>query len=122
MVTMSGQVFRPIATTMLLGIVLCCIGTRFRALAETPVSFADVQRIVVMRCQTCHSETPTQQDIYEAPKGVKLDDAQEIKFYSVKIMQQVVTLKLMPLGNVTQITEEERTAIGSWVAAGAKID
>lgn len=29
---------------------------------------------------------------------------------------------MMPLGNVTQITEQERAVVAAWVKAGAKID
>jgi uncharacterized membrane protein len=109
--------------TLLAGAALLCAGVAHRGFADdAPVSFADVQRIVETRCRTCHSESPLQQDVYEAPKGIKLDDAQEIKFYSPKIMEQVVKLRLMPLSNITEITEEERTKIGRWIADGANID
>jgi uncharacterized membrane protein len=28
----------------------------------------------------------------------------------------------MPLGNVTEITEAERSALGSWIAAGSRLN
>ena len=31
-----------------------------------------------------------------------------------KIYQQVVISKIMPLGNITQMTQEERDAIAQW--------
>jgi len=113
---------RSLAGLLLVASALVYANVTHRTFADTPVSFTDIKRIVETRCRTCHSESPLQQDVYEAPKGIKLDDAQEIKFYSPKIMEQVVKLRLMPLGNVTQITEEERAEIGRWIADGANID
>jgi uncharacterized membrane protein len=36
-----------------------------------------------------------------------------------RIYQQVVVTRIMPLGNATQITDEERAVIAAWVSAGA---
>jgi uncharacterized membrane protein len=33
--------------------------------------------------------------------------------------QQAVILKIMPMGNATQITDAERAALGRWFEAGA---
>jgi uncharacterized membrane protein len=38
------------------------------------------------------------------------------------MFQQVVVTRIMPLGNATQITEEERAVIAAWVRAGAKTE
>jgi uncharacterized membrane protein len=35
---------------------------------------------------------------------------------------QVVVTRMMPLGNVTQITEQERAVLAAWIKAGAKIE
>jgi uncharacterized membrane protein len=37
-------------------------------------------------------------------------------------MAQAVKTHTMPLGNVTEITEAERSALGSWIEAGSKLD
>jgi uncharacterized membrane protein len=37
-------------------------------------------------------------------------------------MVQAVKTRTMPLGNVTEITEAERSALGSWIAAGSKLN
>ncbi len=36
-----------------------------------------------------------------------------------RIYQQVVVTRIMPLGNATKITDQERAVIAAWVAAGA---
>jgi uncharacterized membrane protein len=38
-----------------------------------------------------------------------------------RIYQQVVVTRIMPLGNVTQITDYERAVVAAWVAEGARI-
>ena len=113
---------RGLAASALLGAPLVSgPGTPVASAAQAPVPFADIQRIIEVRCQSCHSDSPTQQDIYEAPDGIKLDDAEEIKAYAAQILQQVVILKLMPKANVTAITDAERAEIARWVAEGAPI-
>ena len=53
-----------------------------------------------------------------APAGVLLDTPDEISQNAQRIYQQAVTLKAMPLGNVTHMTDEERAKIAAWVAGG----
>ena len=53
------------------------------------------------------------------PKGVNLETATNIKQHAEAIKAQAVTSKVMPLANVTKITDEERALLGQWVDAGA---
>ncbi|MGY8524976.1 urate hydroxylase PuuD [Paracidovorax citrulli] len=85
--------------------------------AATAVSFAKVQQIMNERCVQCHAEAPKMMPT--AAKGIKLDTPQEIKMHAQLIYQQAVQQKVMPLGNVTQITDEERALLGQWFEAGA---
>jgi uncharacterized membrane protein len=84
------------------------------------VSFTEVAAIVDQRCHACHSMKPTFEGVTEAPKGVTFDRPEEIVAKAEAIRQQVVIAKAMPLGNATGMTEEERAAVASWLAAGAK--
>ncbi len=54
----------------------------------------------------------------EAPKGVMFDTPAQIKRLAPQIMAQAVKTHTMPLGNVTEITEAERSTLGSWIEAG----
>ena len=85
------------------------------------VAFADVHPIIEKHCVQCHSATPTNKDFPEAPKGVMFDTPDEIKLYASKIKEQAVLAKIMPLGNLTGITDEERQKLGAWIEQGAKI-
>ena len=51
--------------------------------------------------------------------GVVLQGADAIVQNAQRIYQQVVVTRIMPLGNATKITDEERAVIAAWVAAGA---
>ncbi|MCY1173712.1 hypothetical protein D9M73_138860 [compost metagenome] len=55
-----------------------------------------------------------------APGGVMLDTPQQIQMLAPKIQAQAVASQIMPLGNITQMTQEERDLIGGWIAQGAK--
>jgi len=85
------------------------------------VAFADVHPIVEKHCTTCHSARPTNADFPEAPKGVAFDTPDQIRLHARNIEEQAVLSRIMPLGNVTGMTEEERRLLGAWVEAGAHI-
>ena len=87
--------------------------------AGASVPFAQVKQVVDRRCAACHSSNPTLMNA--APRGIKLDTAEEIKAQASAIEQQAVTTKAMPLGNVTKMTQAERDLLGRWISQGAKI-
>jgi uncharacterized membrane protein len=57
-----------------------------------------------------------------APLGFMLDTPQQIQAQAAKIHAQTVASQIMPLGNITQMTQEERDLIGAWIAQGAQLD
>ena len=82
------------------------------AVAAT-ADFAQVKAIIERRCVLCHNAGVAQ-------KNVRVDSPEAIARQAQQIYQQVVLMRLMPLGNATQITEEERALIGRWFNEGAK--
>jgi uncharacterized membrane protein len=76
---------------------------------------AFVQGLVAKHCTSCHSAHPKL--MAAAPKGTMFDTPQQIEQHAAMIAQQVAVLKIMPPGNVTQMSEAERAAIGRWSAA-----
>ena len=88
------------------------------AAAAAP-DFGRVQAIVAQRCASCHSAQPTQPGFATAPAGIKFDTPELIHQNAARINQQAVVLKAMPIGNMTNITPEERAELGAWFAAGA---
>jgi uncharacterized membrane protein len=88
---------------------------------QDPVAqFASVQAIVTQRCVSCHAAQPTQAGFASAPLGVMLDSSDHIRQHAQRIYTQVVQLKAMPIGNMTNITEAERGVIAAWFEGGAK--
>ena len=80
-----------------------------------PATLASVKTIVDQRCVLCHNAQVQQ-------KNVALHTDALIRKHAQAVYQQAVVLKLMPLSNATQITDDERSVIKRWVEAGAKAD
>ncbi|RZU02394.1 urate hydroxylase PuuD [Rivibacter subsaxonicus] len=81
--------------------------------AGTPApSFAQVQAVVEQRCVLCHGAQVQN-------KNVALHTPALVEQHAQAIYQQAVVLKLMPMGNATQMTDEERLLLKRWFEAGA---
>lgn len=78
--------------------------------------------VIQQRCATCHSAKPSMAGFQSAPAGVVLDTLADSQQYADKIYQQTVVTKAMPLGNMTQITDEERSLIQQWYLSFANSD
>lgn len=87
--------------------------------AAKKFTFSEVQRIVAARCAVCHAEAPTQPGFGVAPKGLLLETAGQIAGNAQKINEQAILTKVMPIGNLTQMTDAERAVLAAWIAAGA---
>jgi len=84
--------------------------------------FADVRAIVDARCVACHAQHPTFTGFASAPKNVMLDTPERILAQAQPLHQQTVVLKVMPIGNLTAMSDAERATIDAWFRAGAKAD
>jgi uncharacterized membrane protein len=116
----TGRTVWAIPVTAALGIAALAVAIRPHDEAKgAAVPFAEVRAIVQSRCTACHSDHPTRVD--EAPRGVKLDTAAEIRAQAAAIRQQAVDTRAMPLGNVTDMTPLERELLGRWIRQGARI-
>jgi uncharacterized membrane protein len=80
--------------------------------------FAQVQAIVAQRCVPCHAAKPTQPGFVAPPGNVLLDSPDHILIRAAQIRQQVAT-RVMPIGNLTGMTEEERATVLAWAEHGA---
>ena len=88
------------------------------ASAET-ISFAQVKTVLDTRCISCHATQPTQPGFAQPPKGIVLETPEQIGQNAAKIAETVGN-RYMPIGNLTQMTDEERTIVTGWFAQGAK--
>jgi uncharacterized membrane protein len=55
-----------------------------------------------------------------AQKNVRVDTPEEVARNAQQIYHQVVLMKLMPLGNATQMTDAERALVARWFKEGAR--
>jgi uncharacterized membrane protein len=85
-----------------------------------PASWAEAEPIIKARCQSCHSTKPTQEGFAAPPKGVVFESREEVRARAAMINQQVWVTRVMPPGNLTHITDEERRTIARWIKGGAQ--
>jgi uncharacterized membrane protein len=88
---------------------------------QPPVSYATVQAIVQMRCLMCHAEHPVNAMFASPPMGITLDTPANISRHADRMFIRAVLTKTMPLGNLTAMTDAERTQLGEWYAQGADV-
>ena len=82
--------------------------------AVNGVSFEQVRRVVDARCSSCHSAAPAHPAFTAAPLGIMFDTDEQVLADAERIYQQTVVTRVMPIGNLTAMTEEERDVIASW--------
>jgi uncharacterized membrane protein len=82
--------------------------------------FDKVHSVIQERCAVCHSAKPTSPLFSTAPAGVMFDTPQQIQQQAPRIQAQAVVSQIMPLGNITQMTQQERDLIGQWIDKGAQ--
>ena len=85
--------------------------------AEIP-SAEDAFAVVQARCVSCHSAKPTDENFEEAPGGIMFDSTEELKSHATRVLAQTVLSDVMPLGNETGMTDDERQLLGAWIRAG----
>jgi uncharacterized membrane protein len=75
---------------------------------------SEIYTIIEQRCTTCHARVPAFEGFTSAPLGVELDSSQKLIQHAQTIYQTVVISRVMPLGNLTQMTDAERQRVASW--------
>ncbi len=117
----------PVASASNAAAIVAKVEVAESAAATTPSEaagsdFATVNSVIQQRCAVCHSASPSSPMFSSAPAGVMFDTPQQIHLLAPKIHAQAVASQIMPLGNITQMTQEERELIGAWIAQGAQIN
>ena len=84
-----------------------------------PGDVAQVEAIVEQRCVPCHSTHPSSKFGFNAPpNGVVLETLDQLRAHLPEVQKQV-SLRTMPLGNLTGMTDEERAKVLMWIGHGA---
>ena len=79
------------------------------------ISDLTAMQIIDKHCISCHAATPSSALFSQAPKGLILDNFKTITANADKIKAQAVSAQIMPLGNSTQMTVQERQQLGLWL-------
>jgi len=77
-----------------------------------------IQLVVEQRCAPCHAEKPTQPGFSAAPNGIVLETLDQVRAHRPEVQQQLA-LRAMPLGNLTGMTEAERSLVLVWLNGAA---
>ena len=94
--------------------VAVAIAPRPQAAGAGEVSFSQVRNVMNARCTSCHSDAPVHPAFPVAPLGIVFDSQEQIVNEAERIYQQTVVTRVMPIGNLTSMTEEERQIIATW--------
>tara|TARA_B110001454_G_scaffold218991_1_gene249035 strand:+ start:73337 stop:74515 length:1179 start_codon:yes stop_codon:yes gene_type:complete len=78
------------------------------------MDYAYVRNIVEARCQRCHSTHNTDENFKVPPKDVVLETEDQLRKHKDLIIKQVEN-KVMPLANLTGMTDSEREILVSWM-------
>jgi uncharacterized membrane protein len=88
------------------------------AAGAQPVTAAQAQTILGQRCVPCHSHSPTQPGFNAPPNGIVLNSPTQVRAHLADVRKQL-TLRTMPLGNITGMTDLERARLLQWLGQGA---
>ena len=99
-------------------IIILALWTRPETLAldgQQVVTDQQVHSIVMTHCAGCHAARPTAAGYTAPPKGVILETLSDVQKYKAQVYAQSVSSQAMPVGNLTQMTLEERAILGHWL-------
>ena len=71
--------------------------------------------IVQTHCAACHAAAPRHEGFDEAPGGIRLESLDDVRQHARAVRAQAVLANIMPLGNETGMTPEERAILGAWL-------
>ena len=111
-----------LAAVLLVAVIVALAPAHSRGGATAPApggETARVQAIVQMRCAPCHAAEPTLAGFSAAPNGIILQTLDQLRSHLPEVQQQL-SARTMPLGNLTAMTEDERTAMLTWIGHGAR--
>jgi uncharacterized membrane protein len=96
---------------VILAIFMAPTKTSIQASSEV-ISPTQGMKIVTERCASCHAEVPTQAGFVAPPAGIVLKTEKQVLELKQKLIE-VTQSQYMPLGNMTQMTVDERNTLVS---------
>lgn len=99
---------------VILAAVAAAIVPRPQDSGTASVSIEQVRNVINARCTSCHSAAPVHPAFPVAPLGITFDTEEQVITEADRIYQQTVVTRVMPIGNLTAMTDEERQVIDAW--------
>lgn len=84
--------------------------------AET-ISDADIAAMIEIHCASCHAENPAHPAYIAPASDLVLDSLDAVLENADSVYLQTVDSDIMPLGNETGMSNDERAALGAWIDA-----
>jgi uncharacterized membrane protein len=103
-----------VLAALLLAAIAVMIAPSPKGTNAVTATFDQVRNVVNARCTACHAEAPVHPAFPAPPLGVVLDTDERILAEAARIHQQTVVTRVMPIGNLTAMTDEERQIIDDW--------
>ena len=114
-------IFKPsiLVTSVIATSALAWVLMPVRAIPETKpassISDMEVTTLISKHCVACHAAQPAHPAFTSAPGGIALETIAQIKRWSTQIRAVAVDTEDMPMVNSTNMTTEERQALGQWI-------
>jgi uncharacterized membrane protein len=103
-----------VLAVLLLALTAALIAPRARPGDAATVTMSQVRNVINARCVSCHSSAPVHPAFPAAPLGVMFDNDEQVLAEAERIHLQTVVTRVMPIGNLTAMTDEERQIIDQW--------
>ena len=105
-----------ISAVMLAALAAAMVPAKIEA-QKGEVVLTDVQAMVIVeqRCVSCHAVSPSNAGFATAPAGIILESAEQALAMKDKMIPALQT-GYMPLGNLTQMTDQERQQLMLWLS------
>ena len=111
----------PVLALIILAALAAAIAPRVDRSMTGSASFSDARSVIDARCIACHSREPTHPTAPVPAGGVVLDTPDDIAVWAARIYERAVVTETMPLGNLTEMTDEERVILAGWYTSGAPV-
>ncbi len=79
------------------------------------VTDTQVMQVVTKHCLSCHAASPSQAGFNAPPAGIVLATPAQLRAHGDRILKVAVYADVMPMGNMTGMTADERQLLGTWL-------
>jgi uncharacterized membrane protein len=92
-------------------------GTASGAAQAAELSDIEALALVQKHCTPCHARNPAHPAFTTPPKNIVLETLGDLRKDAARVLEQAVEDRTMPLGNETDMTDDDRAALGRWLKA-----